>query len=127
MRVLLIDDDEDTLVTMAKLLDFAGHETRVAVNGEDAFHLMTDFRPETVLLDLWLPNMDGFEVARRLRELSADDPLRIIAITGAKIDWAKDQGSGIDYHLRKPVIFNDVLSAMGAPQLAELPAATICE
>ena len=67
-RVLLVDDNADSSEPLSLLLQTRGHETRISTDGEEAIALADDFRPDCVVLDLGLPRMDGYEVARRLRE-----------------------------------------------------------
>jgi CheY-like chemotaxis protein len=104
-RVLLVDDNPDSTEPLSLLLQARGHDTRVAVEGEQAINLADVFQPTCVVLDLGLPGMDGFEVARRLRERPYGRGLVLIALTG----WAgkevrtKAAAAGFDYHLVKPV------------------------
>jgi CheY-like chemotaxis protein len=82
-----------------------GHEVEVAYDGESALEKARAFRPEVVLLDLGMPGMDGYEVARRLRASEAGSHLKLIAQTG----WAQEEDrrrtreAGFDAHLAKPV------------------------
>ena len=96
--------------TLAEYLESLGHETACAYDGPEALRAADRFRPEIVLLDLGLPVMDGFEVARRLRESSA--PPKLIAITGygQHTDRVRTQAAGFDLHLVKPI---DVSSLPG--------------
>lgn len=104
-RVLLVDDNADSTEPLSLLLQTKGHETRIAVEGEEAIKIADEFRPTCVVLDLGLPGMDGYEVARHLRQRPYGAALTLIALTG----WAgKDVRSraaeaGFDYHLVKPV------------------------
>jgi CheY-like chemotaxis protein len=114
MRVLLVDDNEDTGFVLSRLLSRAGHETRVAVNGEQALQLAAEFQPETVLLDIRLPAMDGYEVARRLRQPESSRRMRIVAVSGVNPDPELNREAGIDGHLVKPAGLDAVLQAMCA-------------
>ena len=104
-RVLLVDDNADSTEPLSLLLQAKGHETRVAVEGVEAISVADDFRPHCVVLDLGLPGIDGYEVARRLRERPYGAQLTLVALTG----WAgkdvrvKAAAAGFDYHLVKPV------------------------
>ncbi len=122
MRVLIIEDSEDTAFCISHLLLAAGHETRLAVNGEEALQLAADFQPEAALLDLQLPNMDGYEVATRLRTLAPSLRLHIIALSGINVDECRDLAAGIDHHLMKPVQFIEVLNALQTGHAELLPA-----
>ena len=105
LRVLVVDDDADTANSSAALLRHCGYETAVALDGEDALGRAAQLAPDVVLLDLGMPLMDGFEVARRLRRPGGALPPFIIAVTGH--DWPEDRLkcslAGIDAHLVKPV------------------------
>ncbi len=105
-RILILDDNAPAAESLAMLVDLSGHEARVAHNGEVALALAPKFRPDVVLLDIGLPGMDGYEVARRLRGLPDAVPtLRLIAVTGYGRDDDRRRGldAGIDHHLVKPV------------------------
>jgi two-component system CheB/CheR fusion protein len=121
MRVLLIDDDQDTLVTAAALLHYAGHQTCTAPDGSEGLRLAAAFGPDAVLVDLWMPNMDGYELAQRLRQIPNLRRLRIVAVSGARPDI--ERPAVIDYYLLKPASLNDMLKAIGAEQIARLPQA----
>ena len=109
-RVLLVDDNADSSEPLSLLLQAKGHETRVSTDGEEAIHVADDFRPTCVVLDLGLPRMDGYEVARRLRERPYGEELVLVALTG----WAgrdvrtKAADAGFDYHLVKPVNWEEL-------------------
>ena len=104
-RVLLVDDNTDSSEPPSLLLQAKGHETRIAVEGEEAVVMADEFLPNCVVLDLGLPGIDGYEVARRLRERPYGATLTLVALTG----WAgkevrvKAAAAGFDYHLVKPV------------------------
>lgn len=117
MRVLVVDDNQDAADTMAMLLRVLGHESRVAYNGPDALAAASAEPPDAVILDIGLPGMDGYEVARRLR---ADDRLKhvpLIAITGygRDVDYQLSQAAGFDAHLLKPVDAGKLGQALARP------------
>jgi signal transduction histidine kinase len=110
-RILVVDDNVDGADSLAVLLRLSGHEVSLAHDGPAALDLARAFRPEIVLLDIGLPGMDGFEVARRLR---GNEPTRdaiLVAVTGygRDEDRAKSQEAGFDYHLVKPISFDAML------------------
>ncbi|WP_341679185.1 PAS domain S-box protein [Niveibacterium sp. SC-1] len=111
-RVLVVDDNVDAAESMALLLDELGNQTEVAHDGPAALAACGRFSPDTVLLDIGLPGMDGYEVARCLRELQPD--LRIIALTGwgQAADRARTQAAGFDLHLLKPVELEPLVAAI---------------
>jgi signal transduction histidine kinase/ActR/RegA family two-component response regulator len=111
-RVLVVDDNRDAAMSLAMLLKTYGHETRFVDSGEAALEMAEDFRPQVVLLDIGLPEMDGYEVARHLRQSnSINDPF-LIAITGygQPQDRDRSEAAGFDHHLVKPVNLSELLA-----------------
>src|SRR5262249_3503691 len=104
-RVLVVDDNEDAVESLALLLSSHGHEVRTAYDGPDALELAEAFRPEVVILDIGLPRMDGYEVACRLRERAWTRDLLLVALTGygREEDRRRAHEAGFDWHLVKPV------------------------
>ncbi|RYD39134.1 MAG: response regulator [Verrucomicrobiaceae bacterium] len=104
-RILVIDDNVDAAEMMAMLQGLRGHVTRVAHSGPDGLEAAKDFQPDVVLLDIGLPGMDGYEVARHLRTMSETSNVRIIAMSGygSDEDIARGKEAGFDEHLVKPV------------------------
>ena len=100
-RVLLVDDNEDARSVTARLLIHAGHDTRVAADGRSALELAETWKPEVVLLDLGLPDIDGHEVAVRLRAAHGD-ALTLVALSGREPDHDGSEASPFDHHLLKP-------------------------
>jgi signal transduction histidine kinase len=108
LRVLVVDDNRDAADTLAEALALRGHETRCAYDGLEAVELARRFDPEVVLLDLGLPVLDGYEVARRLRESGARG--RLVALTGygQDSDRRRSAAAGFDRHLVKPIQMDDL-------------------
>jgi CheY-like chemotaxis protein len=108
-RVLLVDDNADSIEPLSLLLQARGHDTRLATVGEEAIHIAEEFRPDVVLLDIGLPDMDGYEVARRLRRPEGKSPV-LVALTGwsGRDARAKAAEAGFDYHLVKPVNWEEL-------------------
>ncbi|MEJ7601716.1 MAG: ATP-binding protein [Kofleriaceae bacterium] len=104
-RVLIVDDNQDAARMLADAIGLLGHETRVAYDGPTALKIARTFEPDLALLDLGLPAMDGYELARRLREIDALSALRLIAVTGygQPSDRRRTQEAGFAAHLVKPV------------------------
>ena len=104
-RMLIVDDNEDSARSMDLLQRLRGHDTRIAFTGPDALVIAADFAPEVVLLDIGLPGMDGFEVARQLRAMPPLANTLLVAMTGygTPEDRANAQAVGIDEYLLKPV------------------------
>jgi two-component system CheB/CheR fusion protein len=117
MRVLIIDDCADSAILLSRMLTDSGHSVRVALDSEDGLQVAQEFQPAAVLLDIRLPKMDGYEVARRLRAIQ--NPPRIIALSGVEVDTQRDRIAGFDHHLVKPVDFDDLLCALRVEQLEE--------
>ena len=104
-RVLVVDDNTDAARSLELLLKSLGHQVQVAHDGIQALESATQFRPDLVLLDIGMPGLNGYEVARRLRALRPSDSLRIVAITGwgQEVDRQLSRDAGFDLHLVKPV------------------------
>jgi two-component system CheB/CheR fusion protein len=103
--VLLVDDNEDAVETMSFLLGELGHETRFALDGPEALRIVQEFKPDIVFLDIGLPDMDGFEVARRMRKMPECSEIPIIAVSGYARDSDRQRAlaAGFTGHLAKPV------------------------
>ena len=118
-RVLVVDDNVDSAQSMSLLLQLEGHTVACAHDGVEALQVAEQFGPEVVLLDLGLPRMNGYDVARRLRESppggagSAVRPL-LVAISGygREQDRAAAQQAGFDFHLTKPADPDAVMQLM---------------
>lgn len=104
-RVLLVEDHTDAAQTLATLLELWGHEVRVALDGPMALEAATEFQPEVVLMDIGLPGMDGYEVARRLRGEPELAGALLVAVTGygQTEDRSRSRAAGFTFHLTKPV------------------------
>ncbi|HEY7312421.1 MAG TPA: PAS domain-containing protein [Gemmataceae bacterium] len=119
-RVLVVDDNVSAADSIALLLQLAGHEVRVAYDGPTALLITQAFRPRVVLLDIGMPGMDGYEVARRLRQQPRLQPLLLVALTG----WGHDEDkrrskeAGFDYHLVKPTKPEAVRQLLADPKLS---------
>jgi CheY-like chemotaxis protein len=112
-RVLLVDDNEDALDMLAELLRAAGHEVRVALDGAAALEIAKAFRAEAAVLDIGLPGMDGYELARRLRARPEGPPL-LIALSGygQESDRERSEAAGFALHLVKPLEVSELLVAL---------------
>jgi CheY-like chemotaxis protein len=110
LRVLVVDDNEDMVQTLTMLLRDSGHDVRTAYDGPTALEAAGDYRPNVVLLDIGLPGLDGYEVAKRIREQPALQNAVLIAMTGygQEKDRQRSQEAGFDHHLIKPADFAKV-------------------
>ncbi len=104
LRVLVADDNHDAADSLRLLIDSLNHEARAAYDGRSALELVRTFQPEVVLLDIGMPQMSGFEVARELQHLGGKKPV-IIAVTGwgQTADRQRSREAGFDHHSIKPV------------------------
>ena len=104
-RILIADDNADAAELLAMWLKMSGHDARSALDGEAALVLAETMRPDVVLLDIAMPKMDGYEVARRIREKPWGSQATLIALTGwdREDDLRRSREAGFDHHLTKPV------------------------
>jgi CheY-like chemotaxis protein len=103
-RILIVDDNTDSARSLSLIQNRRGHKTRVAFTGPDAVSVAAEFLPEVILLDIGLPGMDGFEVARKIREIPGLENCFLVAMTGYGSGADRDQArlSGFDEYLIKP-------------------------
>ena len=103
--MLVVDDNVDGAESLAKVLQICGHETRTAHSGPEALDAARPFKPDVVLLDIGLPGMNGYEVAKRLRGEPSLTGAVLVALTGWGSEDNKRQSreAGFDFHLTKPV------------------------
>ncbi len=113
-RVLVVDDNEDAADLLADALRGYGHEVAAAHDGPSALRLAPQFQPEVALVDLGLPVMDGFELARRLHALPGLSGMRLVAVTGygQAADRQRSREAGFDLHLVKPVDLEDIAAML---------------
>jgi PAS domain S-box-containing protein len=104
-RILVADDNQDAANSLAMILEMDGHEVRVAHDGRAALSVAQTFRPDTVLLDIGMPQLNGYEVARALRQEPWGAGITLIALTGwgQESDRQKAIDAGFDRHLTKPI------------------------
>jgi PAS domain S-box-containing protein len=118
-RVLIADDNEDAAESLSMLLELAGHEVQVAHDGKSALSRAETFQPEFAVLDIGMPKLNGYDVARLVREQPWGAKIRLIAVTG----WGSDHDrqrtleAGFDHHLTKPIDPDELqkIVATGAP------------
>ena len=122
MRVIVADDDRDAVLTLAALLEHEGHEVREVYRGSEVLRLVRDFDPDFALIDISMPGMTGYDVAREIRQIFGNKRPVLIAVTGWKktSDRILAQLAGFDHHLAKPFeaqALIDLLSGVGSPKL----------
>lgn len=120
-RILLVDDEVDMITILAELLERAGHQTFVTHDGAAALAAVEPFRPDVVLLDLGLPGLDGYEVAKRIRQTPHGKAAVLVAVTGYQADALRLKEAGFDRHLIKPLSMKQ-LSAVLTAESDRLPA-----
>jgi signal transduction histidine kinase/DNA-binding response OmpR family regulator len=105
LRVLIVDDNRDNVESLRLLLVLMGHNVRVALEGLEGINVANEFRPDVVLLDIGMPNLDGHEVCRRIRARDWGRDMVLVAQTGwgQEEDRRRTQAAGFDYHLVKPI------------------------
>ncbi len=103
--VLLVDDSPDAVESMALVLQLQGYEVRVARDGSTALEMARQYKPSVVFLDIGLPDIDGYEVARRIRQAPENGDCILIALTGygQEEDHQRSMQNGFDHHLVKPI------------------------
>ncbi len=117
LRMLIVDDNRDAADSLGMLMQVMGNDSRVAYDGPEALTVAAQFHPEVVLLDIGLPGMTGYEVARELRRKPGGGGILLIATTGWGQPSDKEQSreAGFDHHLVKPVDAATLLQLLGQP------------
>jgi signal transduction histidine kinase/ActR/RegA family two-component response regulator len=120
-NILIVDDNRDAADSLAAVLELLGATTTVAYDGDDALDKAGQVEPSIAILDIGMPRMDGFELARRLREQPRLRNIALVALTGwgQSSDRQRIAAAGFDRHLLKPVDFSELASTL--EQLAERP------
>jgi PAS domain S-box-containing protein len=110
LRVLVVDDNVDTVLSFSMLLKESGHDVRTAHDGPTALEAACDYRPNVVLLDIGLPGLDGYQVAKRMRQQPVLQNVMLVAMTGYRqeSDLQRSQEAGFDHHLVKPARFEQI-------------------
>ena len=110
LRVLVVDDNMDAAQSLGLLLEASGHHVRTAYDGPTALEVAFEFRPNIALLDIGLPGIDGFEIAKRLRQDPSLGDVVLVAMTGygKEIDKLRSHNAGFNHHLVKPADFRKV-------------------
>ena len=120
-RILVVDDNEDAADSLAEFLGALGHSVEAAHDGAEALAKLETFIPEVVFLDIGLPVMDGYELARRIRELPRMSDVRLVAVTGygQSSDRLHSREAGFTMHLVKPVDLSMIERALSEAAFAE--------
>lgn len=109
-RILIVDDNRDACDSMATLLNLLGHEVRLAYDGIEALARVEEFSPDIVLMDVGMPNLNGYDATRIIREQAGGKAITIVAVTGwgQEGDKSQSRAAGCDGHLVKPVNLQDI-------------------
>ncbi len=119
VNVLVVDDNRDAAESLGMLLGHLGAEVRVAEHGIEALEAFEVFRPRVVFLDISMPGMDGYELARRMRSMGSEPEVTLVALTG----WGQDDdrkrvlGAGFDHHMVKPAKLDALQSLLDSIQV----------
>jgi len=121
-RILVVDDNRDSASSLAMLLKVVGNTTHTASDGEAALAAAEEFRPDLILLDIGLPKLNGYQVAKTIRAESWGNNIVLVALTGwgQEEDRAQSKTAGFDEHLVKPVNFDGLMTLL--PKLPPVPA-----
>jgi two-component system CheB/CheR fusion protein len=121
-RIMVVDDNHDGADNMSELLRLLGHETKFWLDGASALSDVLEFRPEVVLLDIGMPVMSGYEVARRLRSRPDGQSMMLVALTGwgSESDRREAMDAGFDAHLTKPVDIAERGALLAGPDRSTL-------
>lgn len=104
LRILIADDERDQVATLALLLLDEGYEVREVYRGSEVLRMVSDFDPDVALIDIGMPGMTGYDVAREIRQVFGNEGPLLIAVTGWKqsSDKILARLAGFDHHLAKP-------------------------
>jgi PAS domain S-box-containing protein len=110
MRILVVEDNEDAAESFRLLLEISGHEVRLAYDGKEGARVAEEFRPDIAFLDIGLPEIDGFELARRIRQNPVLKRTVLVALSGYGREEDKDEAraAGFDEHMTKPVEYKKI-------------------
>jgi CheY-like chemotaxis protein len=116
LRILVVDDNQDSACSMTLLLELQGHEVQVAHAGQTALKMAHESRPDVILLDIGMPGMNGYEVARQLRAQASFSDTLLVAVTGygRASDVKQTESAGFDHHLVKPIDYEKLQSLLAA-------------
>jgi signal transduction histidine kinase/ActR/RegA family two-component response regulator len=116
LRILVVDDNQDSACSMTLLLELQGHEVQVAHAGQVALRMAQESTPDVILLDIGMPGMNGYEVARHLRSQAAFADTLLVAVTGygRASDVKQTESAGFDHHLVKPIDYDKLQSLLAA-------------
>jgi DNA-binding response OmpR family regulator len=117
LRVVIADDDRDAVLALATVLAHEGHEVREVYRGSEVLRTVREFDPDVALIDISMPGMTGYDVAREIRHVFGKERPKLIAVTGWKktSDRILAQIAGFDHHLAKPFETEALLALLAEP------------
>lgn len=120
-RIVVVEDNAGIRKMLRAALELKGFQVKTACNGSEGFHAVSDFAPDVALLDVGLPDITGYELARMIREQPKLDNVLLVAVTGygQESDQAKAMQSGFDLHLVKPIRVDELLSSISKERVPE--------
>jgi CheY-like chemotaxis protein len=115
-RILVVDDNRDSGDSLSMLLRVRGHDVRTARDGLQAIEMTPDFQPSVILMDIGMPELNGYDATRHIRALPSGKDVMIIALTGwsQPDDFRKSTEAGCSAHLVKPVDFGELEQLLAA-------------
>ena len=121
-RILIVDDLLPQAKSLAMLLQLRGHDVRIAHDGPHALHILQEFSADVALVDIGLPGMDGYSLARRIREQPQFRTTVLVAQTGwaHEDDRLRSQEAGFNYHLAKPIDHDRLREILGTSPNADI-------
>ena len=124
-RILVVDDNHDAAAAIATVLEGEGHAVQIAQDGVEGLARLDEFHPQVVILDIGLPLLDGYEVARRIRKSQAAEGMLLIALTGygQHTDRQKAVEAGFDFHFVKPAETDDLIACIHSWELGSTDGA----
>ncbi len=116
-KILVVDDNVDAAKTLGMLLQMSGHNARVAFDGQSALQALVEYGPDVALLDIGLPDINGYQLAQRIRATPQHRNTVLVALTGygQESDKQRSRDAGFDHHLVKPVNLDGIQSVLAAP------------
>lgn len=112
LRILLVDDEEEFVTTLAERLELRGLQARTALNGEDALHMIEAEIPQIVILDVMMPGLGGFEVLRRIKAQHPQIPVILLTGRGSEKEGVKGMELGAFDYLMKPLNIEELIKKM---------------
>ncbi len=111
-RILIADDEPNIVISLEFLMQNSGYQVATAANGNEALRLIAGFRPDLILLDIMLPQQNGFEVCQRIRDNPAWDGIKVVILTakGRESEVAKGLALGADAYITKPFATKELLA-----------------